>query len=1013
MNLVRLTLMSMMLLFYSCIIKDGYKDITGGGSTSSSSSALLSGSISPFSGLIAHKSHPLNPFSSAWAATCAGVVEAKLYLLDSNGQATGSALATSSVGSDAAYSFDFTSLGITVGSKVTHVVEVTGCTEVLSLPVTGTGSNNIDYTTTLMSFSGGTINLKNVDTSSLKTFMGNVSGATLTGVYNNINGDAGLSASFLSVFGQAHTKILNAPPKLNSVTIPTTIAEGTLSAFQASAFHFAGGYDLKYRWVLDGSTVSNAATWNWTPGKNQQGAHTVQLFMGQNNDGGDVDIAKDHLIKAFSVTVADTFPATSPTLSLTTPASSPVTVDNLTLNIATGAALVNCATFTSLAITENDATTPAAGAFTITCSTNTNQSLAHTLTDTSEGTKNFRLWAIDAAGNISSSASTLNIVKDTANPVSSLTTPTGPLKGGSTETISLAGTDTGGSGVAQIALHYASDGSTFALVTSGISTSATSYNWTVPSDDVVTAKLKVIVTDAGGNTHQTISSAFTIDSTGPGAPSSTMVNSAYTTAASATFTITSCADRSAIFVKSTAGAPLDSDAGWQTCATTAGAISYTLATETSYTLRVWAKDALGNVSATSTDHSVTKDNTSPAVSVTGPSATASSGQGNITITWTATDTNIATNPISLDYSANGGTSWTSIATGEANDGTYTWASPGFDGTSYRVRVTAIDQASLTTTSEQSSNWTMDSTDPAAVAASFVINGGSATTNTNFINAAFNVTDALTTATAFCLQENSTTPPSSGDSCWIPFSTISVTPSSNVAVTTYGHQLPFANGGYAVYLFIKDGVGNISDLTNTGAGTDGQDKDSVTYTPGNAPVVQDILATGADAPTNPPTSGEKTVTSGSDLYIKWNASDVEDADSTLTINLYYTTDDSTWTSIAAGLTNAQNGTCTVNHGSTTADDNATGCYKWTTGSPTSSYYRVKVEVADSASSLNYATSDSINVPFLRTIAGKTGDGIGASATSAVVGTGNPGITAPDVRSFVVRGDGTVYFRDISI
>ena len=581
-----------MLFFSSCIFKSSFLNFSGD-STSSSSSSVLSGAITPFAGLIASKPHPLNPFNSAWAATCSGPVEAKLFLLDSNGKITGDAIATSAIGSSTTYSFDFSSLGVTVGSKVTHVVEVTGCTEVLSLPVTGTGSNNITYATTLMSFGGGTINLKNVSTSSLKTFVDKLSGASSTAVYNSINASGTLRAEYMAVTGQAHTKVLNSPPKLNTVTIPTTIMEGTLAAFTGGAYHFSGGYDLKYRWVLDGSTVANTATWNWTPLKNQQGSHTVQLFLGQNDGGGDVDIAKDHLIKSYAVTVSDAFPVTAPTLTLTSPASSPVTVNGLTLNIATGASKVNCDTLTSLAITENDSNTPSAGAFTITCTTNVNQALAHTLTNTGDGTKTLRLWAKDSAGNITSTPSTLAIFKDTTNPASSLTSPTGPLMGTGTESVALAGTDTSGSGVSQIAFHYASDGTSFSLVSNAISTNSISYNWTVPSDNVATAKVKVIVTDAAGNTDETISAAFTIDSTGPGAPSSTMVNAAYIAGTGTSFTIASCTDRTQIFVKESAGAPLITDSGWQTCATSAGAITHTLSSEASYTLRLWARDAVG------------------------------------------------------------------------------------------------------------------------------------------------------------------------------------------------------------------------------------------------------------------------------------------------------------------------------------------------------------------------------------------------------------------------------------
>jgi beta-lactamase superfamily II metal-dependent hydrolase len=61
------------------------------------------------------------------------------------------------------------------------------------------------------------------------------------------------------------------------------------------------------------------------------------------------------------------------------------------------------------------------------------------------------------------------------------------------------------------------------------------------------------------------------------------------------------------------------------------------------------------------------------------------------ITWTATD-NVAVTTVDLAWSSNGGSSWSSVASGIANTGSYNWtvpASPTIDG---RMRVTARDAA---------------------------------------------------------------------------------------------------------------------------------------------------------------------------------------------------------------------------------------------------------------------------------------------------------------------------------
>jgi hypothetical protein len=67
------------------------------------------------------------------------------------------------------------------------------------------------------------------------------------------------------------------------------------------------------------------------------------------------------------------------------------------------------------------------------------------------------------------------------------------------------------------------------------------------------------------------------------------------------------------------------------------------------------------------------------------------------ITWTSADFTDATagltaTPITIDYSVDSGSNWTQIATGEVNDGTYTWTTPDLTDEEVQVRITAVDQA---------------------------------------------------------------------------------------------------------------------------------------------------------------------------------------------------------------------------------------------------------------------------------------------------------------------------------
>jgi len=116
------------------------------------------------------------------------------------------------------------------------------------------------------------------------------------------------------------------------------------------------------------------------------------------------------------------------------------------------------------------------------------------------------------------------------------------------------------------------------------------------------------------------------------------------------------------------------------------------------------------------DNPFTIDNTDPTITsgtLTSPKGTEFWAGGNLqTIIWTSgdiTDANLKTNPITLEYYD--GDSWESIATGEANDGTYDWTVPSLNISTAKVRITATDKAGNTANDESDNDFTIDSTDP--------------------------------------------------------------------------------------------------------------------------------------------------------------------------------------------------------------------------------------------------------------------------------------------------------------
>jgi hypothetical protein len=112
------------------------------------------------------------------------------------------------------------------------------------------------------------------------------------------------------------------------------------------------------------------------------------------------------------------------------------------------------------------------------------------------------------------------------------------------------------------------------------------------------------------------------------------------------------------------------------------------------------------------------DNTAPVVPaavVTSPNGGETWGIGTVhNITWNAgaiTDPILAPNPISLYYSLDAGASWTLIASGEANDGAFSWTVPGPTSTQAQVKVEAMDLAGNKASDTSNANFTIHAVDP--------------------------------------------------------------------------------------------------------------------------------------------------------------------------------------------------------------------------------------------------------------------------------------------------------------
>jgi alpha-tubulin suppressor-like RCC1 family protein len=134
--------------------------------------------------------------------------------------------------------------------------------------------------------------------------------------------------------------------------------------------------------------------------------------------------------------------------------------------------------------------------------------------------------------------------------------------------------------------------------------------------------------------------------------------------------------------------------------------------DASYTFYANTTDTAGNISTCSTANvAYVVDTTDPTLSLTSFNGGISVYKGSSqSITWTGSDSNFGATPIAIDYSADGGSSWTSVTTGTANTGSYNWTIPTIASTTTaKLRLIAVDQAGNSTPTTSSSTFKISGT----------------------------------------------------------------------------------------------------------------------------------------------------------------------------------------------------------------------------------------------------------------------------------------------------------------
>ena len=121
-------------------------------------------------------------------------------------------------------------------------------------------------------------------------------------------------------------------------------------------------------------------------------------------------------------------------------------------------------------------------------------------------------------------------------------------------------------------------------------------------------------------------------------------------------------------------------------------------------IRITITDAQGNQASDQSDGNIIVDSQKPTLTLLSPVGGEVWGEGSEqSITWTASDANFGTTPITLDFYD--GSAWSSIGN-VSNTGNYTWAVPFKETSSAKIRVTATDLAGNTAVDVSQGAFTM-------------------------------------------------------------------------------------------------------------------------------------------------------------------------------------------------------------------------------------------------------------------------------------------------------------------
>jgi len=362
--------------------------------------------------------------------------------------------------------------------------------------------------------------------------------------------------------------------------------------------------------------------------------------------------------------------------------------------------------------------------------------------------------------------------------------------------------------------------------------------------------------------------------------------------------------------------------------------------------------------------------------------------------------------VQLQISQDKGLTWNDLLIAVASDHSYEWKAPEVDSAEVRFRI-RLHPSKLTPATQEmidAVEWSgeqrrviVDSVAPVVKSFRF----SKDYTYNAYADVDFVIEDQIPDQIkSFCIILSAKSRPQAEDPCWIPAYQFLKAPDFNILqLLKYTSTLAFSPGSYSYSLWAQDEAKNVS--------VESLRSEIVIHKP-TPPQVSQVVAS-----TDPNTVDTLVGPTHEILYIKWKArDDILLAAQPISVYLVELKEENNsseefFTRIASNLNNSYSASACGNNSAA-----HTGCFVWqkpAQGFPQGSF-RFVVEAVNEAGFKSAASSEYMNAPKMKILAGNIDSGIlGNSLDSLFFLTSNPKRAQPN--TIAIKNDGTLFYRDL--